>query len=203
MSVRAITLFFAGTMILTSIMVPTDSAWPQNAPTPPPSQGLEAPIGKILSVAGSVTVEHTAAVVLQANIVSGVTQAKVGDFVYRGDLVQTGAGSKVDITFTDGTSFAVSSNARMTLDEFVYDPKSNSNSTLFSLAKGTFTFVAGDVAKTGNMRVDTPVGTMGIRGTTPRVEIADDGTVTFSTLVEGDKGAVRTNRNGAAPTPPR
>ena len=32
--------------------------------------------------------------------------------------------------------------------------------------KGTFTFVAGQVAHTGDMRVATPIATMGIRGTT-------------------------------------
>jgi hypothetical protein len=34
------------------------------------------------------------------------------------------------------------------------------------------------------MKVDTPIGTMGIRGTAPRVEILDNGEVRFSTLVE-------------------
>jgi len=58
---------------------------------------------------------------------------------------------------------------------------------LFNLTKGTFTFVAGNSAKTGSMKVDTPVATMGIRGTTPRVEISDDGTVKFSTLIEEGK----------------
>ena len=59
-----------------------------------------------------------------------------------------------------------------------------------SLTKGTFTFVAGKIAKTGDMKVDTPVATMGIRGTTPRVEISDDGTVKFSTLIEEGKDQV-------------
>ena len=36
----------------------------------------------------------------------------------------------------------------MVLDEFVYDPNSTSNASLFNLTKGTFTFVAGKVAKT-------------------------------------------------------
>src|SRR5262249_59913798 len=63
-------------------------------------------------------------------------------------------------------------NARMVLNEFVYDPNGKSNSTLFSLSKGTFTFIAGKVAKTGDMKIDTPVATMGIRGTTPHVEIS-------------------------------
>jgi hypothetical protein len=75
----------------------------------------------------------------------------------------------------------------MVVDRFVYDAKSKSNSSLFSLTKGAFTFIAGKVAKTGGMEVDTPVATMGIRGTTPYVEFRADGSVAFSTLIEKDK----------------
>src|SRR5208337_1067780 len=100
------------------------------------------------------------------------------------DLVKTGSDGTLSIIFADGTSFNISSNAQMELNEFVYDPKGHANSALLSLSKGTFTFIAGNVAHTGDMKVDTPVGTMGIRGTAPRVEILDDGTVKFSTLIE-------------------
>jgi FecR protein len=96
--------------------------------------------------------------------------------------------------FTDGTAFNISSNARMVLNEFVYDPNGTSNSTLFSLTKGTFTFIAGKVAKTGDMKIDTPAATMGIRGTTPHVEISDDGTVRFYTLIEENKDKVTEKR---------
>jgi hypothetical protein len=155
------------------------------------------PIGKVVTATGSVTIEHANAVVVQANLPGGVGRTKAGDPVYKGDVVQTGADGKVGITFTDGTTFNLSSNARMVLNEFVYDPDGTSNSTLFSLAKGTFTFIAGKVAKTGDMKIDTPVGTMGIRGTTPHVEISDDGTVRFSTLIEENKGRVTEKRGGA------
>jgi len=112
---------------------------------------------------------------------------KEGDLVYRGDTIQTATESKAGLAFADGTAFNINSNARMTLNEFVYDPDSKSNSSLFSLIKGTFTFVAGKVAKGGSIKVDTPAATMGIRGTTPHVVIAEDGTVKFSTGVEEQK----------------
>ena len=51
----------------------------------------------------------------------------------------------------------------MVMNEFIYDPNSKSNSSLLSLTKGTFTFVAGKIAKSGDMKVNTPVATMGIR----------------------------------------
>jgi hypothetical protein len=171
-------MFLVSLPLLTSILTASGQAQ-----TPVPG-ALESPIVKIISATGDATVEHVAAVVLLTSTARTV-RAETGDHVYRGDIIQTGRDGRLDITFADGTTFNISSNARMVLDEFVYDPNGRSNSTLFSLTRGTFNFVAGKVANTGNMKVDTPVGTMGIRGTAPRVEIAENGTVTFSTLVEG------------------
>src|SRR5436190_16158906 len=178
------------------------AAQAQSNPGPPSAGDLEtSPIGKVVTATGSVTIEHANAVVVQANIPAsnGVGQAKTGDLVYRGDAVQTGADGKVGITFTDGSAFNLSANARMVLNEFVYDPNGKSNSTFFSLSKGTFTFIAGKVAKTGDMKIDTPVATMGIRGTTPHVEIGEDGTVRFSTLIEENKKKVQERRSPPAP----
>ena len=53
----------------------------------------------------------------------------------------------------------------------VYDPNGSNNSSLLSLVAGTISFVAGETAKHGDMKVDTPVATMGIRGTAVLVEI--------------------------------
>ena len=144
---------------------------------------LASAIGKVVSVSGAVTIERANAAVIQANAGSA-PPVKDGDLVYRGDVVATGPDGKVSLVFADGTAFNVSNNARMELTEFVYNPDGRSNSSMFSLVKGAFTFVAGKIAKTGNMRLDTPVATMGIRGTTPHVVVSEDGTVKFSTLVE-------------------
>ena len=94
-----------------------------------------------------------------------------GDNVEKGDVVQSGSDSTVGITFIDGTVFGLSSNARMVLNEMVYDPNGSNNSSLISLVAGTISFVAGDTAKHGDMKIDTPVATMGIRGTAVLVEI--------------------------------
>ena len=164
----------------------------------PSASGVEEPIGKVVSTKGTVTIEHTAAVVVQANLQDTGVQAKVGDLVYRGDVLQTGADGRLGLTLADGTTFNLSSNGRMVLNQFVYDPSAKSNAALFSLTKGSFTFVAGAVAKIGDMKVDTPVATLGIRGTTPRVEILDNGSVRLSTLVEEDKkGTVPIPRQGS------
>jgi hypothetical protein len=95
----------------------------------------------------------------------------MGDNVNKGDVVQSGSNSSLGITFIDGTVFGLSSNARMVLNEMVYDPNGSNNSSLLSLVAGTITFVAGETAKHGEMKVDTPVATVGIRGTAVLVEI--------------------------------
>ena len=107
---------------------------------------------------------------------------KVGDPVYQGDTVQTADGSSMGITFKDGTVFNMTASARMVLNNMVYEEGGSENAMLFSLVQGGFSFVAGKVAPTGDMKIDTPVATMGIRGTTPVVLIADDGKTTFSLL---------------------
>jgi hypothetical protein len=94
-----------------------------------------------------------------------------GDNVEKGDVVQSGSNSTLGLTFIDGTVFGLSSNARMVLNEMVYEANASNNSSLLSLVAGTITFVAGETAKHGDMKIDTPVATMGIRGTAVLVEI--------------------------------
>ena len=94
-----------------------------------------------------------------------------GDNIEKGDVLQSGADSTLGVTFIDGTVFGLSSNARMVVNEMIYDPNGSNNSSLLSLVAGTISFVAGETAKHGDMKVDTPVATMGIRGTAVLVEI--------------------------------
>jgi len=118
-------------------------------------------IGHVTKLAGTATaVRNGVSIILHQ-----------GDNVEKGDVVQSGSDSTLGVTFIDGTVFGLSSNARMVLNEMVYDPNGSSNSSLISLVAGTISFVAGETAKHGDMKIDTPVATMGIRGTAVLVEI--------------------------------
>ena len=83
---------------------------------------------------------------------------------------QTGASASCGISFPDGTALNLVANTRMALNDYAYDANSNGNGALFTLVEGTFAFVAGKVAHSGDMKIATPVATMGIRGTTGIVE---------------------------------
>jgi hypothetical protein len=122
----------------------------------------------VAKVIGHVTKMTGSATVLR-NGVSIVLN--LGDNVNKGDVVQAGSNSTLGITFIDGGVFGLGSNAKMVLNEMIYDPNGSSNSSLLSLVQGTISFVAGATAKHGDMKVDTPVATMGIRGTAMLIDI--------------------------------
>ena len=85
---------------------------------------------------------------------------KVGDPVFRGDVIETAASGQVCIRFIDGTLVSLSNSARMVLKEFPGD--GNLPAALFDITRGDFSFVAGELAKTGNIKIDTPFAS--IRG---------------------------------------
>nr|WP_246718840.1 Ig-like domain-containing protein [Microvirga terrestris] len=136
-----------------------------------------APIGHVEKASGTVTVLRNGALIA----------LRLGDAVAKGDVVQTGPNSALTVKFNDGTVFSLSSSARMVLNDMVYAADSNANSALLTLVQGVIGFVAGRIAKTGDLKIDTPVATMAIRGTAVQTEItAASGTTRFSLLVEPD-----------------
>ena len=155
---------------------PTPGQYAQAQQTTPPEA-----IGKVEKAIGNVTA-----------IRNGVAVAlHVGDPVFKSDVIQTGANSSAGIGFPDGTALNLIANTRMALNDYSYDPNGTSNVALVSLVQGTFAFVAGRVAHTGDMKIETPVATMGIRGTTGWVQeiatvTANVGNVTYSFAVVDD-----------------
>jgi hypothetical protein len=122
-----------------------------------PLQGSE-PVGAAKEVSGNVTITRTDGT---------VEKVTAGTPVFEGDVIETDAEGAVDLVFADETSFAVSSNARMAIDEYVYDPSTESGSTEVSMLKGLFIFTSGLIARNDpdDVNIDTPVGSIGIRGT--------------------------------------
>jgi VCBS repeat-containing protein len=141
------------------------------------------------TAAAAKEVGHVVKMTGSASIVrNGVTiDVNNGDVVYQNDVVQTGSGSTLGLVMIDGTTFNLTANARLMMNDLTYDATSTSNTSLFTLVQGAATFVAGQVAKTGDMKVATPVATMGIRGTAVVLDIsAVDGTVSVSVVNQRD-----------------
>lgn len=93
--------------------------------------------------------------------------AKGGE-VYQGDSISVAGRGALRVRFKDDTTLDVGENSTVTIDEFVYDPNAAASGKLTAgIAKGTFRFVSGKIAaaKPENVSINTPVATIGVRGT--------------------------------------
>lgn len=126
-----------------------------------------APIGSVEKLAGDVFVTR------------GGEEVKLeqGDPVFQNDVIRTEGDGSVGIGFVDGSVFSLGSDARMTLDSLVYDPSTGEGASEVTVLKGMFKFVSGDIAANnpGDMVVETPVATIGIRGTTGGGNVQGEG----------------------------
>ena len=159
------------------------------------AQGLVATppdaVGKIQTTIGPVTVMRAGGVVARVD---------VGEFVYQGDAIATGPDGAVGIIFADGTVFNLSSDARAVLNKFAYDPNGTSNSALLSLAQGKFAFIAGKVAKTGGLRIDTPFASIRGSARDRGVGVLTLAALTFAAIEKARPRAVTTRSWMTAPS---
>ena len=134
-------------------------------------------VGHVVKMTGSASlVRNGVAVVINT-----------GDTLYQNDVVQTGTSSTLGLVLDDGTAFNLSANARFMLNDFNFDPAGTSNSSLVTLVQGAASFVAGQIAPTGDMKVATPVAVIGIRGTAVILDIdSADGRVAISVADQQD-----------------
>ncbi len=142
--------------------------WPLGARAqnqPDPKQAADNSVGLVVTLQGIATVTRGNA---------AATALKVNDAIFNKDTLQTGANSSLGVTFDDETTFSLSANARIVIDDFVYQEGGRGNSALFNVARGTVAFVASLVAKTGAMKIETPTAALGIRGTTGVVDVPDN-----------------------------
>ncbi|MGJ4931283.1 tail fiber protein [Bradyrhizobium sp. HKCCYLS2038] len=107
-------------------------------------------IGRIDKVAGDVTVMR--------NGVSVTLHA--GDAIYKNDVIKTGSASSVSIVLSDGTALHLAANTRMAVDGHSAHAGSDSNVAALTLLEGTFAFIAGKLADSGDLTIGTPVATM-------------------------------------------
>lgn len=133
-----------------------------------------SPIGAVQEISGE-------AIVTRLN---GTTETLgIGTPIYQGDVVETSEDGAVNIVFVDNTTFAVSEDARLAIDEYVFDPATQSGTSNFSVLKGVFVFTSGLIGRDDpdQVEINTPSGSIGIRGTI----IAGDVDTGEITVIEG------------------
>lgn len=105
---------------------------------------------------------------------------KSTDPVFEKDLLAVGADGFLQIMFKDGTVLAMRDNSELQLEQFKYEIGESDDSIVdLNMISGGLRFLTGKAVK-GNpegFKVDTPLGTIGIRGTegTAETQLANTG----------------------------
>jgi hypothetical protein len=101
-----------------------------------------------------------------AGTVDGATRKlSEGAPIHLDELVTTGAGARLEITFDDQTVLTLGENAKVTVDKFVYAP--GGDSTVAATVAGAFRYVSAALrpGETRTCEVTTPFAVIGVRGT--------------------------------------
>ncbi|HAU22645.1 MAG TPA: hypothetical protein DCS24_08660 [Erythrobacter sp.] len=81
-----------------------------------------------------------------------------------GDVIRTKKKSQLHILLLDRSTFTIGSRTQMVIDRFVYDP--NEGRSFFArIFEGAFRFMSGRNDANSGGTIETPTGTIGIRGT--------------------------------------
>jgi hypothetical protein len=88
--------------------------------------------------------------------------------VYFRDRCHSGEGARLQVTLKDGTQLTLGEHATLVVDEFIYDPSRSRAELAIRVVRGAFLYVGGLIDKEtdANVWIRTPVGAIGIRGTT-------------------------------------
>jgi len=118
--------------------------------------------------------------------------AEVGTPVFQDDVIVTDGAGSIGLRFIDGMTLSLGSDARMVLDEFVYDPAAGEGGGIIEIIQGAFSFISGEAAHMGldSMVIDTPTMTIGIRGTKVVANAAAEGETTEVVLLPEDDGTI-------------
>ena len=91
----------------------------------------------------------------------------VGDDVYQTDIIQVGESGALGITFVDNTILSFGPNTHFELVDYAFEPLQQDYSFIGRIIRGTFVYISGDIGRnsTDGVRLETPLGIIGIRGT--------------------------------------
>ena len=121
------------------------------------AQADEPPIGYVKNVTGDASVSTAGQTV----------KAEAGTPVLLGSVLRTGQESSMGVTFKDETVMSFGPDTELSVDEYLYAPAQGKLKLGSRLSKGSLNYVSGVIAKLkpDAVSVDTPSGTIGIRGT--------------------------------------
>ena len=121
--------------------------------------------GTVKTLRGNVQVERAGT----------LSSLRVGDSLQEGDRIQVPSQGSAGITLKDDTLISLGSQSSLIIRNFAYNPETQEGSVFTSILSGSMRYVSGLIARLNPkaIRVDTPMATIGIRGTEFIVEVED------------------------------
>ena len=92
----------------------------------------------------------------QARGSGGARTIVIGQSIAHKERIQTTSAGSVQLLFLDKTSMTIGPNSDLAIDEYVYDPASNTGKLAATLSKGVMRFVGGQISHAGNAQISTP-----------------------------------------------
>jgi hypothetical protein len=132
---------------------------------PPETMAEDNIIGSLRKVAGS------AEIIRQGQSLP----ARDNQQLMRGDVLRTGADGSMGVILRDDTVLSLGPKSELAMDEFDFSPVEDKLSLVGKMTKGTATFLTGKIGqmRPEAVRVETPNGTIGVRGTQFLVQVGE------------------------------
>ena len=146
------TLFVA--ILLAAVSIPT---WGHT--------DTDGTIGVVRNFTGSATVTRG----------GNILPARTGTRLHVGDALGTGPDGSLGVILRDNSSISLGPSSSLVLQEFLFSPYEGKLGLWVRLSKGTMAYLSGLIGKLApeKARFDTPLATIGIRGTHFAVKAGD------------------------------
>lgn len=116
------------------------------------------------SVSGSVKAVEGSCSVQRGTLTVAATE---GMHLMEQDALITGSNGRLAVIMRDGTRISLGPDSRLSIVQFLYNPSDNKFALLLDLSRGILAYISGKIAKFSPeaVRIQTPVGSIGVRGT--------------------------------------
>ena len=97
-----------------------------------------------------------------------------GAALFQGDVLRTGSPGTLGVILRDDTSLSLGAGSEVQVAEFLFEPSASRLAFVLKLTRGVLGYVSGKIARLApeGARVETPVATLGIRGTRLAAKVA-------------------------------
>lgn len=99
--------------------------------------------------------------------------AREGLELVEGDVIRTGSDGRIGVLFHDDTRIGLGPGSEVRIVRYRFQPTRDDLAFVLQIARGAVTYVSGKIAALGpgHVRIETPAGIVGVRGTAFAVSV--------------------------------